>query len=214
MIASNDRVRPRVESLLDPGGFPLARRVWRKRSNWLASVFTAAHLFVCSPAGLGQEHSRYELPAGQRTGSIRQIFVVSHSHLDIGFTRPPDEVARDFKDSIDTAIRLAHEHRDFRWTIESAWMLQEWLRRTDDDELIGELTSLLRQDGRLALGLAFGSMHSGLMGTEETNRLVYLGHKLRRQLGLEAPCRLPERRARVSAGRFLVCWRVAVSNTS
>ena len=63
-------------------------------------------------------------------------------------------------------------------------MLQEWLRRTDDDELVDELTGLLRE-GRLALGMAFGNMHSGLMGAEESNRLVYLGHKLRRQLGLE-----------------------------
>ena len=184
MIAPNDRTEARVESLLDSGGLH-AQRAWQDRASWLRSVFSAALLFVCSPTCLGQDRSPYELPPEQRTGSIRQIFVVCHSHLDIGFTRPPDEVARDYKDSIDTAIRFAGEHPDFRWTIESAWMLQEWLRRTDDDSLVAELTSLLRE-GRLALGVAFGSMHSGLMGAEESNRLVYLGHKLRRQLGLEA----------------------------
>ena len=186
MIVSDERARPQVESLLDPAVFPPARRALRKRSNWLASVFAAALLLACSLTCLGQDLSTYELPAEQRTGSIRRIFVVSHSHLDIGFTRPPDEVARDYKDSIDSAIRIAREHPDFRWTIESAWMLQEWLRRTDDDALVAELTRLLRE-GRLALGVAFASMHSGLMGAEESNRLVYLGHKLRRQLGLEAP---------------------------
>ncbi|MDE0105681.1 MAG: hypothetical protein OXN89_25160 [Bryobacterales bacterium] len=136
--------------------------------------------------GLGQEPQKYELPSDQRTGSIRQIYVVSHSHLDIGFTRPPDEVAREYKDTIDTAVRLATEHQDFRWTIESAWMLQEWLRRTDDQADIDRLGTLLRE-GRLALGVAFGNMHSGLMGAEESNRLVYLGHKLRKQFGIEAP---------------------------
>ena len=151
----------------------------------LASALLGSILWPCMPVASAQDRSPYELPADQRTGSIRQIMVVSHSHLDIGFTRPPDEIAREYKDSIDTAIRLAQEHSDFRWTIESAWMLQEWLRRTDDPELTGELTRLLRE-GRLALGLAFGNMHSGLMGAEETNRLVYLGHKLRRRLGLES----------------------------
>ena len=184
MIAPNDRAKPQVESLLSSGGFRLALRAWPNRSSWLASVLAAVLFSVCPPAGSGQSRPSYELPPEQRTGSIRQIFVVSHSHLDIGFTRPPDEVPRDYKDSIDTAIRLAREHPDFRWTIESAWMLQEWLRRTDDDELVDELTGLLRE-GRLALGVAFGNMHSGLMGAEESNRLVYLGHKLRRQLGLE-----------------------------
>ena len=185
MIETSNGAKPQFESLLSSNGFRPALRAWRNRSSWLASTVAAVSFFVCPPASEGQRPS-YELDAGRRTGSIRQIFVVSHSHLDIGFTRPPDEVPRDYKDSIDTAIRLARENPDFRWTIESAWMLQEWLRRTDDDELVGELTRLLKE-GRLALGVAFGNMHSGLMGTEETNRLVYLGHDLRRKLGLEAP---------------------------
>ena len=186
MIAQIDAAKPQVESFFSSGEIRLTLGAWRKLSNWLASVISAALLSVCLPVCLGQGRPTYELPAEQRTGSIRQIYVVSHSHLDIGFTRPPDEVARDYKDSIDTAIRLAREHPDFRWTIESAWMLQEWLRRTDDDALVGELTNLLQQ-GRLAFGVAFGNMHSGLMGTEEANRLVYLGHKLRRLLEIEAP---------------------------
>lgn len=185
MIAPNERVVSSVESTLGSEQRRFGGRAWHDRFNRLVSVFSAALLLACWPDCLGQDRSSYELPAEQRTGSIRRIFVVSHSHLDIGFTRPPDEVARDYKDSIDTAIRLAREHPDFRWTIESAWMLREWLRRTDDDQLVGELTTLLRQ-GRLALGVAFGNMHSGLMGAEESNRLVYLGHKLRRQLGIEA----------------------------
>ncbi len=185
-MATNDRPRTRFESVLGSGGLRVAQMAWHYQCKWLWSVFAAALLVTHPAESLGQDPSSYELPAAQRTGSIRQIFVVSHSHLDIGFTRPPDEVARDYKDSIDTAIRLAREHPDFRWTIESAWMLQQWLRRTDDDGLVAELTSLLRE-GRLALGVAFASMHSGLMGAEESNRLVYLGHKLRRQLGLEAP---------------------------
>jgi hypothetical protein len=111
---------------------------------------------------------------------------MSHSHLDIGFTKPPDEVARDYKDNIDAAIRLARENTDFRWTIESTWMLEEWLRRTDDPGLVAELGKLMRA-GNIELGAAFANMHSGLMSAEETNRMVYLGHKFRRQFGVEAP---------------------------
>lgn len=170
-----------------PIPFPgrLAEQVRQGRCSALAGLCCATILSAGAAICLGQDHSSYELPAEQRTGTIRQIYVVAHSHLDIGFTRPPDEVARDYKDSIDMAMRFAREHPDFRWTIESAWMLQEWLRRTDDAELVDELRDLI-QAGRLALGMAFGNMHSGLMGAEESNRLVYLGHRLRRQLGLKA----------------------------
>ena len=101
-------------------------------------------LAMCAmPAGA--QESRYELSPDQRTGSIRRILVLCHSHLDIGFTRPPDEVARDYKDNIDSAIRLTRENPDFRWTIESTWMLEEWLRRTDDLTLIDRLGKLLRE---------------------------------------------------------------------
>jgi alpha-mannosidase len=130
-----------------------------------------------------EQEGKYELSPDQRTGTIRRIFVLCHSHLDIGFTRPPDEVARTYKDNIDTAIRLTRENPDFRWTIESAWMLEEWLRRTDSPALIAELGMMLR-DGRMSLGMAFANMHSGLMGAEESNRLIYAGEKFRRQFGI------------------------------
>lgn len=129
--------------------------------------------------------SKYELPAERRTGSIKRILVLPHSHLDIGFTLPPDQVARDYKDNIDAAMRLARENPDFRWTIESSWMLGEWLRRTTDEKQIKELGRLLRE-GRFALGAAFANMHSGLVGEEEMNRLVYLGESFRRRFGIAA----------------------------
>src|SRR3954467_9755704 len=97
-------------------------------------------LFALVGLGLfGQTPSKYELPAEQRTGSIKRILVLPHAHLDIGFTLPPDQVARDYKDSIDAALRLVRENVDFRWTIESTWMLEQWLRRTRDSRLIEEL---------------------------------------------------------------------------
>ncbi len=146
---------------------------------------TVLALLLMSAAGALAQTERFELPAEQRTGSIQRIFVLPHSHLDIGFTLPPDQVARDYKDSIDIAIRLARENGDFRWTIESAWMLGEWLRRTEDERVIAELGRLM-QEGRISLGVAFGNMHSGLMDTEEMNRLVYLGESFRRRFGIRS----------------------------
>ncbi len=145
----------------------------------------AVTLLLLGSTIIDAQQSRFELPADQRTGSIRRIFILPHSHLDIGFTLPPDQVARDYKDSIDLAIRLAKEHDDFRWTIESTWMLGEWLRRTSDSAAIAELAKLMRER-KISLGATFGNMHSGLMDTEEMNRLVYLGEAFRRRFGIQA----------------------------
>ncbi len=147
--------------------------------------FVPLTLLLAAPLSAQPASGKYELPAEQRTGSIKRVFVLCHSHLDIGFTRPPDEVARDYKDNLDAAIRLTREHPDFRWNIESAWMLEEWLRRTADENLIAELGRMLRE-GRMGFGLTFASMHSGLMGAEESNRLVYLGEKFRRLFNLKS----------------------------
>src|SRR5581483_7663318 len=140
----------------------------------------AVFLFLGLLLQAQEQPSKYELPADQRTGTIHRIFVLCHSHLDIGFTRPPDEVARGYKDNIDGAIQLTKENPDFRWTIESAWMLEEWLRRTPENALVAELGGMLR-DGRMGLGMAFANMHSGLMSAEESNRLCYLGEQFRRR---------------------------------
>ncbi len=142
---------------------------------------------------------RYELSPDQRNGTIRQIFVLCHSHLDIGFTRPPDEVARGYKDNIDAAIKLTRENADFRWTIESAWMLEEWLRRTDDEALVQEISTMLR-DRRMALGMAFATMHSGLMAPEESNRMVYFGGEIPAAVWCSQLRRFPERRSRIHMG--------------
>ena len=106
-----------------------------------------------------------------------------HAHLDIGFTLPPDQVARDYKDSIDAAIRLVRDNPDFRWTVESTWMVNEWLRRTSDQRLIEEFGRYVRE-GRISLAAAFANMHSGLIGDEEMNRLVYSGEQLRRRFSV------------------------------
>jgi hypothetical protein len=149
------------------------------------AVLPVAFWIGASGALAAAENQQYELPADQRTGSIRRILVLPHGHVDIGFTLPPDQVARDYKDNIDTAIRLVGENPDFRWTIESAWMLGEWLRRTSDERSVAELERMLR-DGRIALGAAFANMHSGLMDGEEMNRLAYLGESFRRRFGIRA----------------------------
>ena len=160
----------------------------RRKDSSSGKTIMLRYVFLIAASALtaaAQTPSKYELPAEQRTGSIKRILVLPHSHLDIGFTLPPDQVARDYKDNIDAAIRLAGENADFRWTIESSWMLAEWLRRTTDERQIEALGRLLRE-GRFALGAAFANMHSGLIGEEEMNRLVYLGESFRRRFRIPA----------------------------
>ena len=82
---------------------------------------------------------------------VRTIHAVILSHLDIGFTGTPDAVAAGQKASIDAALRIGRERPEAVWTIESAWQLEEWLRRTEDPSEVDELVRQVREN-RMASG--------------------------------------------------------------
>jgi len=60
---------------------------------------------------------------------IKTIYVVPSSHYDFGFVEPPSAIRERAARHIDEVIRTAEENRDFRWTIESVWQINEWLKR-------------------------------------------------------------------------------------
>ena len=112
--------------------------------------------------------------------TIKTVYVVPSSHYDFGFVEPPNAIRERAARHIDRVIEVAEQNPDFRWTIESVWQLNEWLRRQKkptsvlpkDKEKIARLVNLLKS-GRVVLSTAWGSMHTDYMGNEELNRLNY-----------------------------------------
>jgi len=117
------------------------------------------------------------------SAGIKTVYVVVPTHLDIGFTAPPDTVARGYKSGIDHAIQLCQKYPDYFYTIECAWQLREWMTRSSPEE-IRQLATLVKS-GKVELGGAFATMHSGLMSGESVNRMFDLGLRLAKKLGGE-----------------------------
>lgn len=132
-------------------------------------------------------------PARLPQSTIKTIYVVPTSHYDFGFVEPPDAVRERAARHIDEVIRMAETDSDFRWTIESIWQINEWLKRQKlptsvlpkDSAKIARLMNLIKS-GRVALSTAWGSMHTDFMGAEELNRLCYDYAVLRRTYGVES----------------------------
>ena len=59
---------------------------------------------------------------------IRKIYLIHHTHMDIGYTDQPEEVLNQHLTFLDDAVSLAGRYPDFCWTIESAYLLKEYLR--------------------------------------------------------------------------------------
>ena len=123
---------------------------------------------------------------------IKTVYIVPTSHYDFGFVDPPEAIRERAARHIDEVIRIAESDPDFRWTIESVWQVNEWLKRAkaptsvlpNDQEKIARLVNLIKS-GRIALSSAWGSMHTDFMGNEELNRLCYDYAALKRIYGLE-----------------------------
>ena len=85
------------------------------------------------------------------------------------------------------------ENPDFRWTIESVWQVNEWLKRQrkptsvlpKDRARIKALMDLIKS-GQIALSTSWGSMHTDFMGAEELNRLCYAYARLARTYGIHS----------------------------
>ncbi len=63
-----------------------------------------------------------------------EVFLVQHSHTDIGYTRPQSEILAEHQRYIDTALDYCDltdnmpDDAKFRWTCESAWVVKEYLK--------------------------------------------------------------------------------------
>ena len=124
---------------------------------------------------------------------IKTIYITPLSHYDFGFVEPPDAVRERAARHIDEVIRVAQENLNFKWTIESIWQVNEWLKRQKkpssvlpkDKERIKILMDLIKS-GRITLSTSWGSMHTDFMGQEELNRLTYDYAKLERTYGVKS----------------------------
>ncbi|MGI8555080.1 MAG: glycosyl hydrolase-related protein [Pyrinomonadaceae bacterium] len=124
---------------------------------------------------------------------IKTVYITPTSHYDFGFVEPPDEVRARAARHIDEVLRVAESDPNFRWTIESVWQVNEWLKRQKkptsvlpkDNAKIARLMKLIKS-GQIALSTSWGSMHTDFMGAEELNRLCYDYEILHRTYGIES----------------------------
>lgn len=101
---------------------------------------------------------------------IRKIYLVHHTHMDIGYTDQPESVMYQHLTFLDNAVALAKKYPTFCWTIESAYMLKEYLRcrRPEDCKA---LLDLLRE-GRFEVGAFEMQPLTELMTAKELDESV------------------------------------------
>jgi hypothetical protein len=112
-----------------------------------------------------------------------RIFVVHHSHLDIGYTDPRARVLRQHLAYLDSALDYAARDDDFRWTIESNLILERWLA-SRPQATREELLELLRTRRFEVCALPF-TMHVEALSIDELARQLRFTHELRDRYGVD-----------------------------
>lgn len=73
---------------------------------------------------------------------IKEIWCMSHSHLDIGYTHPQPLIMELQSDYLDQAMELIEKTRNypeeaqFRWTIEASCVLKRWLKTAAQEQIV------------------------------------------------------------------------------
>lgn len=116
-----------------------------------------------------------------------QVFLVNHSHTDIGFTHTAADVVRVHDKNLERALELTDATADwpwesrYRWTIESAWQVQNYLtyRPEDRDRLVRAV-----REGVVEVEALYIHSYFDLLGREQLVRSLYLAQELRETLGI------------------------------
>ena len=116
--------------------------------------------------------------------SVRTIYLMEASHLDVGFTDPPDTVEAFYKTSLDLVLANLAADPDYRWTIENGWQLDRWWERSSDLERANMVFWL--QTGRIALSAGYVNLLTTITGPEEFARSVYWSSRFARTHGIRA----------------------------
>ncbi|MFD0900833.1 glycoside hydrolase family 38 N-terminal domain-containing protein [Actinomadura sediminis] len=117
------------------------------------------------------------------------VFVVHHSHLDIGYTDTQGTVLRHHLDYLDAALRLAREtdgrpdDARFRWSVESSLPALRWLATRPDDQ-VAEFVERVRA-GNIEITAFPMQLHLEACSTEELYRQLRFVEDLRREHGIE-----------------------------
>jgi len=101
---------------------------------------------------------------------VQTLYIIEHSHSDVGFDAPPSVMDQRNHDRTVLALDLADSDPTYRWTVETTHQLYGFLDRAtpaDRARLVLRLTQ-----GRFEYGANFTNVHSGLVGEEQYHRLT------------------------------------------
>ena len=118
----------------------------------------------------------------------REIWLLPHSHVDIGYSDPQPVVEKNHWRYFREAIALAKASAGnpagarFKWNTEQAWAVETWYRQAGEDEREAFLAAL--RDGSIGLQATLAGVLTGLCHPEELFPLTAFARDLGKRAGV------------------------------
>jgi alpha-mannosidase len=135
------------------------------------------------PEWTGETAARLTVAGEQRTFDVTltsarkwTVFVVPHTHLDIGFTDYQGKVAEMQARVIQQAAALIRQHPDFRFSMDGSWDLEQLLN-TRPPEKQQEILNMIRE-GKIAMPAQYCNLLTGYASLETLYRSLYYSKDL------------------------------------
>ena len=119
---------------------------------------------------------------------IRNMWIVPHSHVDIGYTHRQDEVAKLQVGNLKTAMRLARDSAAnppglrFKWNPEAVWSLDHYFQSATPEQRTELLDAVRRGD--VGVDGLYGNMLTGLCRPEELAQCLAIGAQVSNLTGV------------------------------
>jgi hypothetical protein len=110
------------------------------------------------------------------------LYVVPHTHLDVGYTDYQGKVAETQARVLSQADALINAHPDFRFSMDGSWNLQQLLS-TRPKEKQEEILNLIR-NGKMAMPVQNCNLLTGYASLETLYRSLYASKALAERYGL------------------------------
>ncbi|MHC4116084.1 MAG: polysaccharide lyase family protein [Planctomycetota bacterium] len=117
-----------------------------------------------------------------------QVYVLHHSHVDIGYTHVQTEVERKHWQYFEEVIELGRKTADypaaapFKWNVEVLWAVDSYLKQASEEDRRAFVDAVRK--GWIGLDALYGNELTALCSPEELIRLVDYARKLRRKYDL------------------------------
>jgi len=117
-----------------------------------------------------------------------EIYVLHHSHVDIGYTHVQTEVVRKHWEYFKQVIELARKSANypagsrFKWNVEVLWAVDSYLKQASPKERRAFIDAVRK--GWIGLDALYGNELTALCRPEELIRLVDYARKLRQRYNL------------------------------